>query len=122
MNKTNLLKAASNYRVQRLIRMGEWLEANKDIIVALFDCIDDAHTEAYNNEADDTLDDTLLLEQIIFKQMTPLKGMYQLLCKLRNEGDWGVVRGEPVTMVHPMACDSHKVQEVLPGVDAEEIK
>ena len=118
MDKTNLLKAASNYRVQRLIRMGEWLEANKDIIVALFDCIDDAHTEAYGNEEDDTL----LLEQIIFKQMTPLKGMYQLLSKLRNETNWGVVRGEPVTMVHPMSSDPGQVQQVLPGVDVEEIK
>lgn len=118
MDKTKLLKAASNYRVQRLIRMGEWLEANKDIVVALFDCIDDAHTEAYANEEDDTL----LLEQIVYKQMTPLKGMHQVLTKLRNETDWGVVRGEPVTMRHPMACSEHSVQVVLPGVDVEEIQ
>ena len=115
MDKTKLLLAASNYRVQRLIRMGEWLEANKDILVALFDCVDDAHSEAMEVEADDTL----ILEVLINKQLTALKGLHRVIGPVRNEESWGVVRGEPVTMRHPFAPDELNVQVVLPGVDLE---
>ena len=33
----------TRYRVQRLIRLGEWLERNQDLLVLAFDVMDDAH-------------------------------------------------------------------------------
>ncbi len=118
MNKEKISQAATNYRVQRLIRMGEWLEEHEAILIALFDSIDDAHTDAMESEGDDTI----ILEGLINKQLAPLRGMMQLLTAIRFRNDWGVVYGAPVTTIHKMACPEHKVQQILPGVNMEEGK
>ena len=118
MNKEKLTQAATNYRVQKLIRMGEWLEENEAILIALFESIDDAHTDAWDKEGDDTI----TLETLCHKQLAPLRGMQQLLQNLRRPHNWGVLYGCPVTIKHKMACPDHMEQEILPGVELEEGK
>ena len=103
-------QALTRYRVQRLIRMGEWLERHKAVLVALFDSIDDAHTESLEAE----LEDTLILERLQAKQHAPLEALGGFIRELRGHPDWGVKRGEPVTLYHPDACEKHRYEVVIP--------
>jgi len=103
---------SKRYRVQRLIRMGEWLEANAPILLGLFEGIDNAHTKALNEEQDDTL----ILEELIDTQMNPLRGMRSLLNPLMRFNSWGAKRENvDVTLHHPMACKSHQYEIVIPA-------
>jgi hypothetical protein len=101
----------TRYRVQRLIRMGEWLERHQALLVALYDSIDDAHTDSLEME----LEDTLILECLQGKQMAPLEGLGCVIAELRNHPDWGVKHGEDVTLHHPAACGKHKYEVVIPA-------
>ena len=101
----------TRYRVQRLIRMGEWLEQNRALLIALYDSIDDAHTESLDMQ----LEDTLILEQLQGKQLAPLEGLGNVLMALRGNPDWGVKRGTDVTLYHPHACSKHKYEVVIPA-------
>ena len=96
------------YRTQRLIRMGEWLEHNAPILVALFDCIDEAHTRGLSEDADDTV----ILERLTFEMMGPLKALMNVVGPLRRD-DWNVKRGQDVTLHHPWAMDEAKKYEVV---------
>lgn len=107
----NTPEAHTRYRVQRLIRMGEWLERNRALLVALYDSIDDAHTESLEME----LEDTLILERLQGKQMEPLEGLGTVIRDLRNHPHWGVKRGEDVTLYHPNACPKHQYEIVIPA-------
>jgi hypothetical protein len=98
----------TRYRVQRLIRMGEWLEQNAAILVALFDSIDDSHTRAVSTEGDDTL----LLETLVMEMDMPLKALIGVLVDLRRD-HWNVKRGEDVTLYHRWAFDEEKRHEVV---------
>jgi len=101
----------TRFRVQRLIRMGEWLERNEALLVALYDAVDDAHTEALEAE----LDDTLILEHLLHKQMAPLRGLGTVVADLRMSNSWGVKAGEDVTLHHPRACAKHQYEVVIPA-------
>lgn len=111
MTDTNNVKCPevhTRYRVQRLIRMGEWLEQNAAILVALFDSIDDSHTRAVSTEGDDTL----LLETLVMEMDMPLKALISVLVDLRRD-HWNVKRGEDVTLYHRWAFDEEKRHEVV---------
>lgn len=101
----------TRYRVQKLIRMGEWLERNEAFLIALYDVIDTAHTDALEME----LDDTLILEYLINRQLAPLRGMGSVIADMRREQEqaWGVKRGTDVTLHHPNACPSHQHEVVM---------
>ena len=101
----------TRYRVQRLIRMGEWLERHRSMLVALYDSIDDAHTESLDLE----LEDTLILEMLQGKQSEPLDALGTVIGDIRHCPDWGVKRGEDVTLYHPGACEKHRYQVVIPA-------
>ena len=101
----------TRYRVQRLIRMGEWLERHEALLIALYDSINDAHTEALEME----LDDTLILECLIHEQLAPLRGLGTIIADLRDAPNWGVKRGEDVTLHHPRACEKHRYEVVMPA-------
>ena len=98
----------TRYRVQKLIRMGEWLERNAPALITAFDAIDDAHTDALEDEQPDAM----TIELITFRQMQPLKSMMQLMAELRRD-NWGVKRGTDVTLHHPFACDGKEYEVVI---------
>ena len=101
----------TRYRVQKLIRMGEWLQRNEAFLIALYEVIDTAHTDALEME----LEDTLILEYLINKQLAPLRGMGSVMSELEREQrqDWGVERGTDVTLHHPNACPDHQHEVVM---------
>lgn len=106
---------STRYRVQRLIRMGEWLEANAPILLSLFEAIDDAHTRALHDKHFEQ-DDTLTLEELTMTQMNPLRGMHSLLMPLMRFHDWGAKRENvDVTLHYPMACKKHQYEVVIPA-------
>jgi len=107
-------------RVQRVIRMGEWLQRNEAMLIALYDAIDDAHTDAIDME----LDDTIILETLVSKQAAPLRALGTVIRDLRNSPDWGVESGKDVTLYHPNACPNHRHEVVLkaPKANTEETK
>ena len=43
----------TRYRVQKLIRYGEWLERHADILVALIDVVDEKHTMGIEGDSED---------------------------------------------------------------------
>ena len=102
----NTPETHTRYRVQRLIRMGEWLERHEALLIALYDAIDEAHTESLEME----MEDTLILEYLQGKQMDPLRGLGSVIADLRGQPNWGVKRGEDVTL---LAGQSHH-QAVIP--------
>ena len=103
---------SKRYRVQRLIRIGEWLEINAPILLGLFEAIDDAHTRALHDEQDDTL----ILEELTMTQMNPLRGLHSLLVPLMRFHDWGAKRENiDVTLHYPMACKKHEYEIVIPA-------
>ena len=107
-------------RVQRVTRMGEWLQRNEAMLIALYDAIEDAHSAAIEME----LDDTIILEYLIAKQEAPLRALGTVIHALRNSPDWGVERGKDVTLHNPNACPAHQYELVLkaPTANTEETK
>ena len=98
----------TRYRVQRLIRMGEWLERNAPALITAFDAIDNAHTDAL----EDHQPDALSIELITTRQAEPLKSMMLMMAELRRD-NWGVKRGTDVTLHHPFACDGKEYEVVI---------
>ena len=98
----------TRYRVQRLIRMGEWLERNAPAIITAFDAIDDAHTDAI----EDDQPNALTVEIITSRQLQPLKSLMIALAELRRD-EWGVERGTDVTLHHPFACAGKEYEVVI---------
>ena len=92
----------TRYRVQRLIRQGEWLERNQDALIALYDVIDEAHDMLV--ESPEGLSDNDVVELVGFKQMQALKGMSRLMQELRHDlPTRNVKHGGDVTIHHPYA-------------------
>jgi len=106
-------EVARNFRTQRLIRMGEWLEQNEDALIALIESVDNAHTEAIDEHCSEKADDTLALESIVDRQMRPLAALNQLLVPLRNGRLWEVTMGEDVTLHQRFACAEHRWEVVI---------
>ena len=92
----------TRYRVQRLIRLGEWLERNQDALVALYDAIDEAHDTLVDSPEDMPTSD--VVEVVGFRQMQPLKAMGRLMMELRHDlPTRHVRRGVDVTIHQPYA-------------------
>ena len=111
MTETNNVKCPGThvrYRVQRLIRMGEWLEHNAPILVALFDSVNDAHDRACDSKGDDTL----ALEAITMDQNAPLHALVNVLSVLRRD-NWDVEHGKDVTLCQQWARKEHRYQVVI---------
>lgn len=103
------------YRIQRLIRMGEWLTRHRAMLVALYDAIDDAHTDSLETE----LVDTLLLETLQRKQSEPLQALGTVIRDLRGYDSWGAEPGKDVTLHNPNACEEHKYEVIIPAAKPE---
>ena len=76
----------TRYRVQKLIRMGEWLERNEAALVLAFDVLDDAHDKLCDPE--ETLNPNVLLDHVGHEQMQALQALRPMMMDLRWTHDW----------------------------------
>ena len=93
------LESHTRYRVQKLIRMGEWLERNEAALVLAFDVLDDAHDKLC--DPDETLNPNDLLDLVGHEQMQALQALRPMMMDLRWPSDWGVERNTDVTLHRP---------------------
>ena len=100
----------TRYRVQRLIRMGEWLERNRAAIITAFDAIDDAHTMMI--DPPEGMTDSDLLDIAGSKQLYPLQSLQVISAQLRHD-IWNVKRGTDVTLHHPFALPDKQYEVVI---------
>jgi len=106
----------TRYRVQRLIRLGEWLERNEDALITAFDAIDDAHDLLIDSE----IPDSELVDVVGFKQMTPIKSMSKIFSELRHGIPTRDVQlGRDVTLHHPFASPSKEYEVVIKAPQPE---
>lgn len=101
----------TRYRVQRLIRMGEWLERNEAAIVLAYDVIDEAHNKMI--DADETSDPNDLIDVVGMDQLQALLTLRPIIMDLRLASDWDVKRGTDVTLHQPYAAPGKKHQVVI---------
>ena len=103
----------TRFRVQRLIRLGEWLERNQDLLVLAFDVMDEAHDTLVDMPDGMTADDAI--EFVGFKQMQALSAMRHTINELRNHVPGNdVQRGQDVTIYQPYAL-KNKYEVVIPA-------
>ena len=93
----------TRYRVQRLIRLGEWLERNQDAMVMAFDAIDEAHDLLI--DPDDDMPTSDIVEISGFKMLQPVMAMQKMMMELRHDLPTRHVKmGEDVTIHQPFAA------------------
>ena len=108
----------TRYRVQRLIRLGEWLERNQSALITAFDAIDDAHYLLIDGE----MPAGELVDCVGFKQMEPIKSMSRMFSELRHDVPTrNVQRGVDVTLHHPFACGKHEYEVVIEAPKPKDI-
>ena len=101
----------TRYRVQKLIRMGEWLERNEAALVLAYDVLDEAHDKMI--DPDETLNPNDLLDIVGHDQMQALLALRPMMMELRTASDWDVKRGTDVTIYQPHACLEHRYEVVI---------
>lgn len=99
----------TRYRAQRLIRMGEWLEENSDILIALIDGVDDPHTDSLDDAPVDAEEKLQLLQA---RQMAPLRALVRIAGVLRR-GEWPAELGRDVTLYHSHACSECRYETLI---------
>ena len=119
------LQSHTRYRVQRLIRMGEWLERNEAAIVLAFDVLDDAHDKLC--DPDGTLSSNDLLDLVGHEQMQALQALRPMMMDLRWTSEWvsnWTVGTSDVTLHRPYQKCKHEVviEAPKPQVDSEKIR
>ena len=112
------LQSHTRYRVQKLIRMGEWLERNEAAIVLAYDVLNEAHDKMI--DPDETLNPNDLLDIVGHDQMQALMALRPMMTELRMASDWGAERDTDVTLHHPYACLKHKYEVVIEAPTKEE--
>ena len=103
----------TRYRVQRLIRMGEWLERNEAALQLAIDTVDQAHDLLIDGP-----DDELALSDVVEMTAFKMLNAVQTLNQIRSDLSFGVAtndvrRGRDVTLHHPYASDEAKRYEVV---------
>ena len=99
----------TRYRVQRLIRLGEWLERNQDALVLAFEVINEAHDTLIDPPEDMPCSD--IVEQVGFQQLHAVTTLRTIVQDLRFDVPTrNVKRGTDVTLRHPFG---HKEYEVV---------
>ena len=98
----------TRYRVQRLIRMGEWLERNEAALKLAIETIDEAHDTLIDPPDDMPCSDQV--EMAGFKMMFPM----ELLNRLKTELVYDVPTrdvqmGKDVTLRHPFGAKEYEV-------------
>ena len=106
----------TRYRVQRLIRKGEWLERNGDALVAFFDALDTAHDQLLEAE------DEEMTAYAVGQMMSPIKALFHLTLELRhNSMCRGIERGRDVTIHHPYAAPGMEYEVVIEAPKPKDI-
>ena len=106
----------TRYRVQRLIRKGEWLERNGDALVAFFDALDSAHDELLE------VQDMEAVSYVTGNMMAPIKALFHLTLELRHDSMCrGIQRGTDVTLHHPYACEGKEYEVVIEAPKPKDI-
>ena len=103
----------TRYRVQRLIRMGEWLERNEAALQLAIDTVDQAH-DLLIDGPDDELALSDVVEMTAFKMLNAVQTLNQIRSELAFDVPTkDVRRGRDVTLHHPYASDEAKRYEVV---------
>ena len=106
----------TRYRVQRLIRKGEWLDRNADALVAFFDALDTAHDQLLEAE------DTDMTVYAIGQMTAPLKALWHLTLELRHDSMCrDIQRGTDVTIHHPYAVPGKEWEVVIEAPKPKDI-
>ena len=113
----------SRYRVQRLIRLGEWLERNQDALVLAFEVINEAHDTLVDPPEDMPCSD--IVEQVGFQQLHAVTTLRTIVNDLRFDVPTkDVKRGADVTLHHPLAWGDKQYEVVIkapvPDVPSQE--
>ena len=102
----------TRYRVQRLIRLGEWLERNEAAITLAADVISEAHDTLVDPPEDMPTSD--IVEQVGFQQMEAVMTLNRAIQDLRfNVPTRDVKRGKDVTLHHPYAYGEKEYEVVI---------
>ena len=110
----------TRYRVQRLIRLGEWLERNEPALITAFDAINEAHNKVLEPEDDVPCSD--LVEMISFEQLAPLMSLEKMIMELRhNIPTKNISFGADVTIHQPYACTKHQWEVVIEAPQPKDI-
>ena len=108
----------TRYRVQRLIRLGEWLVSNQSALITAFDAIDDAHDMLIDHE----MSAGELVDCVGFKQMEPIKSMSRMFSELRHDiPTRNVCRGSDVTLHHPFGAPGKEYEVVIEAPKPKDI-
>ena len=103
----------TRFRVQRLIRMGEWLERNQAALQLAIEVIDEAHDLLIDGPSDElALSDTI--EMAASKMLNPVEMLKQIQQDLSfGVPTAGVRRGVDVTLCHPYASEEKRYEVVI---------
>jgi len=102
----------TRYRVQRLIRLGEWLERNTAGLALAADVISEAHDMLIDPPEDMPCSDVVELAGA--QQMQAVILLNKLMQELRFDVPTrDVKRGADVTLHHPLACAGREYQVVI---------
>ena len=111
----------TRYRVQRLIRLGEWLERNGAALTLAADVISEAHDTLIDPPDDMPTSD--VVEITGAQQMQAVMTLNKLVQELRfNVPTRGVGRGGDVTLHHPYAFGSNEYQVVMEAPKPKDIE
>ena len=122
------LQAHTCYRVQRLIRLGEWLERNQSALITAFDAIDEAQAVLLDSDEDMTA--YQIIERAGFKMIEPIKSINTMMAELRNNVPTRHAKmGEDVTIHQPLLYglkhqyvqDLKQMQVVIPKPQPKDI-
>ena len=110
----------TRYRAQRLIRLGEWLERNQDVLVLAYDVINEAHDTLIDPPEGMSADD--IVDQVGFQQLHAVTTLRTLVQDLRFDVPTrNVKRGEDVTLHHPFAHGDNQYQVVIEAPKPKDI-
>ena len=111
----------TRYRVQRLIRLGEWLERNEAALIMAFDVIDDAHELLVDPPENMPTSD--IVEISGFKMLHPILALQKMMMELRHDLPTRHVKmGEDVTIHQPFALGlNQEMQVVIPKPQPKDI-
>ncbi len=110
----------TRHRVQRLIRLGEWLERNQAAMLLAADVISEAHDMLIDPPEDMPCSD--IVELTGAQQMQAVMALNKLMQELRfNVPTRNVNRGGDVTLHHPYAFGSNEYQVVMEAPQPQDI-
>ena len=110
----------TRYRVQRLIRLGEWLERNEAALTLAVDVISEAHETLIDPPED--MPATDVVELTGAQQMQAVLSLNKLVQELRfNVPTRNISRGGDVTLHNPCVFGSKEYQVVMEAPKPKDI-